>query len=183
MKPDQMLTWVQDGTERLRAQLAGLSDAALDGPTALPGWNRRYLFSHLAANADALRNLVHWARTGEERRMYASAQAREEDIAAGALAPSAELRARFLARAAARTERDVTPGDLASATLLADTAADRDPAERSDTAALRTAIRERFRFGPPRRRLVSTMTGAEIGSVDDAIELICRGFAGDDQLV
>ena len=95
----------------------------------------------------------------------------------------AELRARFLARSAARTERDVTPGDLASATLLADTAADRDPAERSDTAALRTAIRERFRFGPPRRRLISTMTGAEIGSVDDAIELICRGFAGDDQLV
>ena len=95
----------------------------------------------------------------------------------------AELRARFLARSAARTERDVTPGDLASATLLADTAADRDPAERSDTAALRTAIRERFRFGPPRRRLISTMTGAEIGSVDDAIELICHGFAGDDQLV
>ena len=78
MKPDQTLTWVQDGTERLRAQLAGLPDDGLDGATALPGWNRRYLFSHLAANADALRNLVHWARTGEERRMYASAQSREE---------------------------------------------------------------------------------------------------------
>ena len=100
MRPDQTLTWVQDGTERLRAQLAELSDEALDGPTALPGWSRRYLFSHMAANADALRNLVHWARTGEERRMYASAEAREEGIAAGALAPCAELRARFDSAAA-----------------------------------------------------------------------------------
>ena len=101
MKPDQTLTWVQDGTERLRGQLAALSDEALDGPTALPGWNRRYLFSHMAANADALRNLVHWARTGQERRMYASAEARDEGIAAGARVPCAELRARFDSAAAA----------------------------------------------------------------------------------
>jgi uncharacterized protein (TIGR03083 family) len=101
MKPEQTLAWMQDGTERLRGQLAGLSEDELDGPTALPGWNRRYLCSHLAANADALRNLVHWARTGEERRMYASAQARDEGIAAGALLSSAELLARFDSAAAA----------------------------------------------------------------------------------
>jgi maleylpyruvate isomerase len=101
MKPDQTLTWMHDGTERLRAQLGELSDQALDGQTALPGWNRRYLFSHLAANADALCNLLHWARTGEERRMYVSAQARDEGIAAGAMAPSAELRARFESASAA----------------------------------------------------------------------------------
>ncbi|HEX4091444.1 MAG TPA: maleylpyruvate isomerase family mycothiol-dependent enzyme [Trebonia sp.] len=100
MKPEQTLGWVQDGTARLRAELAALSDEELDGPTELPGWNRRYLFSHMAANADALRNLVHWARTGEERRMYASAQAREEGIAAGALVSNAELRARFDSAAA-----------------------------------------------------------------------------------
>jgi maleylpyruvate isomerase len=101
MKPDQTLTWMQDGTERLRGQLAALPDAALDGPTELPGWSRRYLFSHIAANADALCNLLHWARTGEERRMYASAQARDEGIAAGALLSAAELRARFDSAAAA----------------------------------------------------------------------------------
>jgi maleylpyruvate isomerase len=101
MKPELTLAWMHDGTERLRGQLAELPDEALDGPTALPGWNRRYLFSHLAANADALCNLVHWARTGEERRMYASAQARDEGIAAGALVPTAELRARFDSAAAA----------------------------------------------------------------------------------
>ena len=101
MKPDQTLTWMHDGTERLRGQLAALPDEALDGPTELPGWKRRYLFSHIAANADALCNLLYWARTGEERRMYASAQARDEGIAAGALLADAELRARFDSAAAA----------------------------------------------------------------------------------
>jgi len=93
MKPDQALDWMHDGTRRLLADVAGLSDAALEAPTALPGWSRRYLLSHVAANADALRNLVHWARTGEERRMYASAAQRDEDIAAGAARPADELRA------------------------------------------------------------------------------------------
>src|ERR1700689_4196662 len=100
MRPDQTLNWMQDGTERLLAEAAGLPNEALSAPTALPGWTRAYLLSHIAANADALRNLVHWARTGEERRMYASTQAREADIAAGALAPSGEVRARFDSAAA-----------------------------------------------------------------------------------
>src|ERR1700758_2212489 len=93
MKPDQTLAWMHDGTRKLLAGVAARPDAALDEPTLLPGWSRRYLLAHVAANADALRNLVHWARTGEERRMYASAEQREADIAAGAKLPSAELRA------------------------------------------------------------------------------------------
>ena len=93
MRPEQTLTWMHDGTRRLLGDVAGLSDDALGEPTALPGWNRRYLLAHIAANADALRNLVHWARTGEERRMYTSTEQREADIAAGARLPAAELRA------------------------------------------------------------------------------------------
>jgi len=93
MKPEQMLTWMHDGTRRLLGDVAGLSDDAFGEPTALPGWNRRYLLAHIAANADALRNLVHWARTGEERRMYASTEQREADIAAGSKLPADELRA------------------------------------------------------------------------------------------
>ncbi len=100
MRPDQTLNWMHDGTERLLAEVAGLPDDALSAPTALPGWTRAYLLSHLAANADALRNLVHWARTGEERRMYASTQTREADIAAGAEHPPAHLRARVASSAA-----------------------------------------------------------------------------------
>jgi maleylpyruvate isomerase len=92
MKPDQTLAWMHDGTERLLAELAGLSDEALTVSTVLPGWSRRYLLAHVAANADALRNLVHWARTGEERRMYVSPEQRDADIAAGAALPAAQLR-------------------------------------------------------------------------------------------
>lgn len=93
MKPEQTLAWMHDGTRKLLADLDALPDEALTAPTALPGWNRRYLLSHVAANADALRNLVHWARTGEERRMYASSEQRDADIAKGAQLPAAELRA------------------------------------------------------------------------------------------
>jgi maleylpyruvate isomerase len=100
MRPDQTLNWMQHGTERLLAEVAGLPDEALSAPTALPGWTRAYLLSHIAANADALRNLVYWARTGEERRMYASTEAREADIAAGAELPAADLRARLASSAA-----------------------------------------------------------------------------------
>jgi maleylpyruvate isomerase len=92
MKPDETLAWTHDGTRRLLAALDELPDAALTAPTALPGWTRRYLIAHVAANADALRNLVYWARTGEERRMYSSAGQREADIVAGSARPAAELR-------------------------------------------------------------------------------------------
>jgi maleylpyruvate isomerase len=91
-RPVRELQWIMDGTGRLLADVAALDDAALDGPSLLPGWSRRYLLSHLANNAGALRNLLHWARTGEERRMYASDEQRAADIAAGATAPAAELR-------------------------------------------------------------------------------------------
>ena len=59
-----------------------------------------------------------------------------------------------------------------------DNSAHPDNSPHPDSAALRAAIAQRFRFGPPRRRLISTLTGTEIGSVDEAIELICSGFDG-----
>jgi maleylpyruvate isomerase len=93
MRPDQTLAWMADGTALVLADVAGLSEEALAGSTALPGWSRRYLLAHLAANADALRNLVYWARTGEERRMYESSEQREADIAKGSELPAAELKA------------------------------------------------------------------------------------------
>src|SRR5580704_17917235 len=92
MRPEQTLAWMADGTERLLADQAALSEQALTAPTALPGWSRRYLLAHVAANAIALRNLIYWARTGEERRMYASSEQRDADIAEGSLLPAAELR-------------------------------------------------------------------------------------------
>ncbi|HMH94387.1 MAG TPA: beta-ketoacyl synthase N-terminal-like domain-containing protein, partial [Streptosporangiaceae bacterium] len=46
---------------------------------------------------------------------------------------------------------------------------------------LRAALAQ-FRFGPPRRRLISTRTGRELASASEAIDLICDGLAGPDRL-
>jgi maleylpyruvate isomerase len=91
-KHEQRLAWVQDGTARLQADLARLADADLNAPSLLPGWTRRHLLAHVAANADALCRLAYWARTGEERRMYSSAQQRNAEIEVGAVRPAAEIR-------------------------------------------------------------------------------------------
>ncbi|MCL2582334.1 MAG: maleylpyruvate isomerase family mycothiol-dependent enzyme [Streptosporangiales bacterium] len=105
-RPEQTLEWMRDGTARLLAELGKLPDDDLAAPSLLPGWDRRYLLSHVAANADALRNLVHWARTGEERRMYASVEARDAGIKAGAAKPASELRA-WIGSSAASLEIDL----------------------------------------------------------------------------
>jgi maleylpyruvate isomerase len=51
--------------------------------------------AHLALNAAALGNLVHWARTGEQRRMYPSAEVRNADIEDGAKRSDEDLRSWF----------------------------------------------------------------------------------------
>jgi maleylpyruvate isomerase len=72
--------------------LAACPDEALHGPCGLPGWTRAHLVSHVARNADALVNLLRWARTGEETPMYASPAQRDADIEAGATRPAAVVR-------------------------------------------------------------------------------------------
>jgi len=46
---------------------------------------------------------------------------------------------------------------------------------------LRAAMAQ-FRFGPPRRRLISTMTGRELASASEVIDLICDAFTGHDRM-
>lgn len=82
--------WLTDGTTTFLDAVARLDDAAYDAPTALDGWTRRHLVAHVAANADAVGNLVHWAATGDETPMYASPDERAAGIEQGAtLAPGA----------------------------------------------------------------------------------------------
>ncbi|MDN5796406.1 MAG: maleylpyruvate isomerase family mycothiol-dependent enzyme [Intrasporangium sp.] len=76
--------WMGEGTELFLRAMRGHSDDALAGPTALPGWTGKHVLAHVAANADALRNLVRWARTGEETPMYSSPEQRNANIADGA---------------------------------------------------------------------------------------------------
>ncbi|MYS43413.1 maleylpyruvate isomerase family mycothiol-dependent enzyme [Streptomyces sp. SID5998] len=84
--------WARTGTELLLDAVAGLDEAAFTAPSALPDWTRKHLVAHVAANADALGNLVHWAATGEERPMYASAEERAAGIARGPALSADELR-------------------------------------------------------------------------------------------
>ncbi|MFY0408724.1 maleylpyruvate isomerase family mycothiol-dependent enzyme [Solicola sp. PLA-1-18] len=86
------LALVRLGTAYYRRVLDSLTDAALDGPTLLPGWTRRHLTAHVGYNARALARLVEWAASGEENPMYPSPGARNEEIELGATLNPAALR-------------------------------------------------------------------------------------------
>ncbi len=78
-------------TESLLHTIADVTDNAARGPSLLPGWSRGHVLTHVARNADAMRNLASWARTGEETPMYVSREARNAAIEDGAGRLSAEL--------------------------------------------------------------------------------------------
>ena len=75
--------WAKDGFEEFRRTASALGEDALDEPSTLPEWNRRHVIAHVAANADALRNLMRWAATGTPTPMYASPEERTAGIVRG----------------------------------------------------------------------------------------------------
>jgi maleylpyruvate isomerase len=83
----------RQGEAFVLAQVAALDDRALGQACALPGWKRLHLVAHLARNADALGNLLEWARTGVVTPMYTSAEQRAEGIETSARQSPAALRA------------------------------------------------------------------------------------------
>ncbi len=83
-----------------------MTDDEARQPSRLPGWTRGHVMTHLARNADGLRNLAEGAIAGEERAMYPSAEQREADIEAGSGRPAAELHT-DIERGARRAGRDV----------------------------------------------------------------------------
>ncbi|MER5481365.1 maleylpyruvate isomerase family mycothiol-dependent enzyme [Streptomyces sp. NPDC002734] len=91
--------WARVGTELVLGAVADIGDGEFDADSMLPGWTRKHLAAHVAANADALCNLVHWAATGEETPMYASAEERAAGIAKGPAMSAQELRAWLCASA------------------------------------------------------------------------------------
>ena len=95
-KPETIDWWV-DGERLFGTALGRLTDEEFDAPSLLPGWSRHYLLAHVARNADALVNLLNWARTGVETPMYASPEAREKGIAEAATLSASALRGEVLA--------------------------------------------------------------------------------------
>ena len=85
------LGWWRQGEQQLGRTLDALGDQDLDASSLVPGWTRRTVVAHLARNADAVGNLLTWARTGEPTPMYASPHDREEGIARTTQLPSQEL--------------------------------------------------------------------------------------------
>jgi maleylpyruvate isomerase len=105
------LVAVDRHTELLLDTARGLDPGSIGEPSLCPGWTRGHILTHIARNADALLNLVTNATTGSATPMYASPEARDQDIEAGAGRPLGEQvadleasAARFAAGAAALTE-------------------------------------------------------------------------------
>lgn len=90
---DDARRWTLLGTELMLKAAAGLDDDGFAAPSALPGWTRAHGAAHVAANAEALSNLMHWAATGEPTPMYASPEERAAGIERGRALPATELTA------------------------------------------------------------------------------------------
>ncbi len=96
MRPDT-LEWWADGERLFGTALGRLTDEEFDAPSLLPGWQRRQVLAHVARNADALVNLLTWARTGVETPMYPTSDARAAGIAEAAAYDPPRLRGEVLA--------------------------------------------------------------------------------------
>lgn len=93
MSPDRerVESWLDIENQRLLATVDTLWDSDLTAESSLPGWSLGHLLTHIARNADALGNLLHWARTGVETPMYESKEQRSDDINIGALRPAGKI--------------------------------------------------------------------------------------------
>jgi len=75
---------IEVATQRLLRTVDRFSDQDIERPSLLPGWTRGHVLAHVALTADAMRNLLVWARTGVPVAAYASQAARDAAVEAGA---------------------------------------------------------------------------------------------------
>jgi maleylpyruvate isomerase len=80
----QLNDQIDQATQRLLDVARIITEPDLRAPSLLPGWTRAHVLAHVARNADAMRNLLAGARSGQNRAAYASAEARDADIETGA---------------------------------------------------------------------------------------------------
>jgi maleylpyruvate isomerase len=90
---DPDLDLITHETDMLMETIHTLDDDAVRQPSLCPGWTRGHVLTHLARNADGLRNVLHVAATGGDGAFYESQAARDSDIEAGAGRSAAELEA------------------------------------------------------------------------------------------
>ena len=97
----ELMRQIDSSTARLLETAARMTDEQARAASLLPGWSRGHVLTHIARNADGLRNLLIWARTGVVTPQYSDAGERERGIAAGAGRSAAELRTDVAESAAA----------------------------------------------------------------------------------
>ena len=90
---DPTLDLITAETDRLLETIHGLDDDAVRQPSLCPGWTRAHVLTHIARNADGLRDVLRAATNGTEGAMYESQARRDGDIEAGAGRSAAELEA------------------------------------------------------------------------------------------
>ena len=71
---------IDQATQRLLDRARIITEPDLRAPSLLPGWTRARVLAHLALGADAMRNLLIGARTGQDRPAFASAEAYEAAV-------------------------------------------------------------------------------------------------------
>jgi maleylpyruvate isomerase len=89
----QLSERIDDATQRLLGTARVLTDPGLREPSMLPGWSRAYVLAHLARGADAMRDLLVGARTGEDGSAYAGSEYRAAGIEQGARGSAKDLAA------------------------------------------------------------------------------------------
>ncbi|MFI5606093.1 maleylpyruvate isomerase family mycothiol-dependent enzyme [Amycolatopsis sp. NPDC051903] len=97
MSTDAALARIRELQDEWALAAGSLDEEAVRAPSALPGWSRGHLLTHLARNADAVGNLLTWASTGVETPMYGPGTARDDAINAGASRAVAEILADVVA--------------------------------------------------------------------------------------
>jgi maleylpyruvate isomerase len=93
------------GTELFVRHASALDADTVRAPSLLPGWTRAHVMAHVARNAEALRRLADWARTGEETPMYAGPAQRAEEIETSARHDFERLKSDLVATSATLEER------------------------------------------------------------------------------
>ncbi|MDT0278260.1 maleylpyruvate isomerase N-terminal domain-containing protein [Blastococcus goldschmidtiae] len=82
----------RESHRRVHERVADVDDAALRGPSRLPGWTVGHVLAHLARNADSVVRRLEGARAGELVEQYAGgAAARAAEIEAGAARPARDV--------------------------------------------------------------------------------------------
>ena len=87
------LDTLAQSADRFLGAVRALADDDVPRASALPGWTRAHLLTHVAQAADSRTGMLRAARAGRVGEQYPSEQARADAIEAGARRPAAVIRA------------------------------------------------------------------------------------------